>query len=87
MALLPYAIFLGGCLASAGLGVLLANWLWRRREERLREEAMEPFCEPIEIIDVPRPWISLGDAANNAVRAAAILRENATPQPLSEAAE
>jgi hypothetical protein len=75
---LPFAIFIAGCLVSVGIGFVIANWIWRRQEERRREEALEPFLEPIELVDVPRPWISLGDAANNAVRAAAVLRENST---------
>jgi hypothetical protein len=90
MTLLPYTIFLAGCAISARLGVLIANRLWRRREVRLREEALEPFLEPIPTVEVPRPWISLGDAANSVVgaaRAAQILRENTSSQPVKEAAE
>ena len=81
---LPIATVLG-----IGLGYVIARWIWRRQEEQRREEALEPFLEPIEplpVNDNTDTWIPLGDAANNAVRAAAILRENSTP-PLSEAAE
>lgn len=92
MTLLPYAIFFGGCLVSAGLGVLAANWIWRRQEERRREEAMEPFLDPIEPdhigtftnIRVPVNAIVARPTVTDYAR---VLRENSTPQSLSEAAE
>lgn len=92
MALLPYAIFLGGCIASAGLGVLLANWIWRRREERRREEALEPFLEPIEPDHVGtftniRVPVNVVIARPTVADIARVLRDNSTPQSLSEAAE
>jgi len=82
---LPVAIALG-----IGLGFVLANWIWHRQEERRREEALEPFHEPIEPLsaeanDNDSLWIRLGET--NAVRAAAVLRENASPKPLPDAAE
>jgi hypothetical protein len=90
--LLPYVAFIGGCLASAGIGVLAANWLWRRREERLREEALEPFLEPIEP-DHVGTFTNIRVPVNAVVRRpivadiARVLRENSTPEPLSKAAE